>query len=90
MSWVSSSILMNTIGPIIRTPQGVEWSALCWIFTESAPRPIQPVSRSVLMLSVSSARTHNRMDWRPLVKERNIQITKLRNTFYLECFEIFV
>ena len=60
---------------------------MVYVFTESAPRPIQSSSRDVHMY-VPSVDNQNRESWRLLVKECIANIGKLR-TLFLECFMNF-
>ena len=61
-------------------------SILKIIFPESAPRPIQSLSYNIRLLSVPSARTRNRMDWRLLVKEHIAKMSRLRIFFVASRF----
>ena len=55
-------------------------------FTESAPRPIQLISRHVrrfvMCLFVPSCETRNHVDWRFVDKECTTKIAKLRNPLF--------
>ena len=63
------------------------------MFTESAPRPIQSMSRNVrqsVVLCVSSPMAGNHVDWRLLVEERITKVAKQRNliSFRLMIFSV--
>ena len=57
----------------------VEWSPVCRVFPELAPKPVQSIRCDVSVFVVSSCCTRNRVDRRLLVEECIAKIAKLRN-----------
>ena len=59
------------------------------IFTQSAPRPIQSISRHfrLLFVVVPSWKQRFLVDWRPLVKERIANIGILEDGLTFDCLD---
>ena len=60
---------------------------LIFVFTESAPTPIQTISRDVRLHVVSSQKPRFPGDWRPLVEER---VANVGSQSYLKAFDDFL